>query len=259
MEQRLFLFFKKFDTKLIFLCYNENMKILVYSDVHGNKYALEKLQKTQDYKNADLRVFCGDGVMMCPYPNECLESIWGSGDVFVLGNHDSYCAYGLPKEWDQFFKADKKDHQSYMRNKTKPEYVEKLKTVPKEYWIEIEGKKFYFTHYAWQTDKLIMLDPDEPDAPTYKTGELFNDIEADYIIFGHNHKPADFFYKGKQFLCVGSLGMKYPANYLIINIASGKVSIRHKKVKYDIERLKQDMIQENYPRAKNYIKWFDEK
>ena len=26
------------------VCYNNFMKILVYSDVHGNKYALEKLQ-----------------------------------------------------------------------------------------------------------------------------------------------------------------------------------------------------------------------
>ena len=87
------------------------MKILVYSDVHGNKYALEELQKTQDYKNADLRVFLGDAVAMCPYPNECLEKIWQSGDVFLLGNHDSYCVYGLPEEEYAYFKADKKEHQ----------------------------------------------------------------------------------------------------------------------------------------------------
>lgn len=96
------------------VCYNDFMKILVYSDVHGNKYALEELQETQDYKNADLRVFLDDAVAMFPYPNECLEKIWQSGDVFLLGNHDSYCAYGLPEEEYAYFKADKKEHQSYM-------------------------------------------------------------------------------------------------------------------------------------------------
>ena len=90
------------------VCYNDFMRILVYSDVHGNKYALEELQKTQDYENADLRVFLGDAVAMCAYPNECLEKIWQCGDVFLLGNHDSYCAYGLPEEEYAYFKADKK-------------------------------------------------------------------------------------------------------------------------------------------------------
>ncbi len=74
------------------------MKILVYTDVHANKYALEELYKTEDYKHANLRVFLGDAIMMCPYPNECLKNIWDSGDVFILGNHDSYCAFGLPVE-----------------------------------------------------------------------------------------------------------------------------------------------------------------
>lgn len=195
---------------MIKICYNHFINILVYSDVHGNKYALEELQKTQDYKNADLRVFSGYAVAMSPYPNECLEKIWQSGDVFLLGNHDSYCAYGLPQEEYSYFKADKKEHQSYMRNKTLPEYREKLKSVPKEYYFDCDGVKFYFTYYAWETEKLVMDDPDDPNAPTFKTAELFKKIDADYIIFGYNHKPAQFDCDNKKYICVGSLEMKYP-------------------------------------------------
>lgn len=55
---------------------------MVYSDVHGNKYALEQLQATHDYKIADLRIFLGDAFAMCPYPNECLKAIFESGDVY---------------------------------------------------------------------------------------------------------------------------------------------------------------------------------
>ena len=123
---------------------------------------MDELQNSKDYKEADLRVFLGDAVMMCPYPNECLQNIWNSGNVFLLGNHDSYCAYGLPEEEFAYFKADKKEHQTYMRNKTKSEYIEKLKTMPKEYSIEVQGKKFYFTHYAWETKKTSYGRPRRP-------------------------------------------------------------------------------------------------
>lgn len=235
------------------------MKILVYTDIHGNKYALEELQKSQDYINADLRVFLGDAVMMCPYPNECLQKIWKSGDVFLLGNHDSYCAYGLPEEEFAYFKEDKKEHQNYMRKKTLPKNIEKLKTMPKDYYFNCCDKKFYFTHYVWETEKLVMDDPDDPYAPTIKTAELFKDIKSDYIIFGHNHSPAEFECDGKKFICVGTLGMKYPGNYIVIDVDKNNIRIERKKIYFDVERLKKDMIEENYPRSLGYSKWFDQK
>lgn len=234
------------------------MKILVYSDVHGNKYALEALQKTEDYKTADLKVFLGDAFAMCPYPNECLKAIFDSNDIFLLGNHDSYCAYGLPEEEFIYFKADKREHQTYMRNKVPQVYIEKLKTIPKDYLFEQNGKKFFFTHYLWETDRLVFDDPDDPNAPTEKTAELFEKIDADYIFFGHNHSPADFSCNGKYFTCVGSLGMKYPGNYVIVEIENSIVKIERKKIFFDVEKLKNDMLTENYPRALGYSKWFDQ-
>lgn len=234
------------------------MKILVYSDVHGNKYALENLQNSRDYKTADVRVFLGDAVMMCPFPNECLQNIWGNGDAFLLGNHDSYCAFGLPEDEFAYFKADKKAHQSYMGEKTLPEYKEKLATMPKDCYMNFFGKKFYFTHYAWETERLVMDDPDEPSAPTIKTAELFKNIKADYIIFGHNHKQSEFECDGKKFICVGSLGMKYPGNYIVINIDEAGVNFERKKIIFDVDKLKNDMIAENYPRALGYCKYFDQ-
>lgn len=234
------------------------MKILVYSDVHGNKYALNKLQESQDYKSADLRVFCGDAVALGPYANECLSSIWQSGDVFLLGNHDIYCAHGLPEEEYPYFAGDKKAHQAYIRNKTLDEYKEKLTKMPKEYYFNIAGKTFYFTHFAWETEKLVIDDPDAPNSATEKTAQIFKNIKADYIIFGHNHKPSEFEYDNKHFVCVGSLGMKFPGNYLVIEIDNEKVNLDKKQICYEVERLKDEMIKENYPRAEKYTKFFDD-
>ncbi len=233
------------------------MKILVYTDVHANKYALEELYKTQDYKLANLRVFMGDAIMMCPYPNECLKNIWDSGDVFILGNHDSYCAFGLPVEEYIYFKADKKEHQDYMRKKILPEYIEKLKKMPKDFYFDCCGKRFYFTHYAWETERLIFDDPDAPKESTTKTAELFKNINADYIFFGHNHLPSEFECDNKKFFCVGSLGMAYPGNYLVVDVDDKGINIERKAIYFDVEKLKKEMLNENYPRALGYSKWFE--
>lgn len=235
------------------------MKIIVYTDVHGNKYALKALQRTKEYKKADLRVFLGDAVMACPYPNECLKRIWKSGDVFLLGNHDCYFAFGLPKEEALYFKAEKRQHQNYMKEKTLPKYLEKLKEMPREYYFDCFGKRFYFAHYAWQAEHLIQHDPDGPKAPTVKTAELFKDIDADYILFGHNHTYSKFECDGKTFICVGSLGIRYPGNYLVIDIDENHIEIEHKQIDFNVEKLKREMLTENYPRALKYIKSFDKK
>lgn len=236
----------------------KKLKIVVYADVHGNKYALEALQSTEDYKAADLRVFVGDAVAMCPYPNECLEMIWNNGDTFLMGNHDSYCAYGLPeKEWP-YFKSMKKTHQAYMIKKTKPENRERLKTMPKSFECEFFGKKFYFTHFVWNTERLVMGNPDGLDKPSEKTIKLFDNIKADYIFFGHNHMPADLSCDGRRLICVGSLGMKYPGYYVVVNIDEQGVTIDRKTVQYDLETLKNEILTENYPSAKGFVKWFDE-
>ena len=52
--------------------------------------------------------------------------------------------------------------------------------------------------------------------------------------------------------------MKYPGNYIVIDIENGNVNIERKKIYFDVERLKAEMLNENYPRAMGYSKWFDQ-
>ena len=48
------------------------MKILVFSDVHGNLNALNALIETKDFKTADKIIFLGDVVFGASRPNECI-------------------------------------------------------------------------------------------------------------------------------------------------------------------------------------------
>ena len=234
------------------------MRILVYGDIHGNKYALEELQKLDDYKMSDLRIFLGDVFAMCPYSKECLEKLLESKDILLMGNHDSYGAFGLPIEEFAYFSERKIAHQKYMRDKLGEKLQNELAKFPKDYHLKVGNVKLYFTHYLWESDKLIADDPDEPAAPTEKTAKLFSNINAEYILFAHNHKPADFTSDDKRFICIGSLGMKKIGNYVVVEIENDRVAIKHKKLNYDLDRLLKEMQTENYPSAESYIKWFNE-
>ncbi len=230
-------------------------RICVYSDVHGNIEALNMLMNTDDYKNSDFHIFLGDAVSMCPYPKECVEKIFNSNDVWLMGNHDYYMAFGLPIDEYPYFKDEKKAHLNYMKNKVDNHLRKRMKLLPKDYQFVIEGKTFYFIHYIWESEKLIADELKENTEENLKT--LFKGINADYIIFGHEHKP--FIVEGKKttYLCVGSLGVKYPGNYVVLEIDGQNVNIIRKNIYFDVEKLKETMIKLDYPRAKNYTIWFE--
>ena len=234
------------------------MKIVVYADVHGNKYALENLMKTDDYKNADLRVFLGDAINMCPYPDECIDMIKNSGDIFLLGNHEIYSSSGIPYDDLGCFDDEKLQHIKYMAKKISKDNMKYIKALPKEYVCEVEKNGFYFVHYPWETDEVVFDDPDNEAPPTIKTANLFANIKQKYVFFGHSHKPS-IVKKGNQtFVCVGTLGVRNPGNYVLVEADGKKVKILPKQIYFDYERLKREVLEENYPFAKEYIRRFED-
>lgn len=228
-------------------------KIIVYSDVHGNIDALKTFMNSDDYKTANLKVFLGDAVAMGPHPNECLKAIFNSGDIFLMGNHDSYMAFGMPKEELPFFKADKLEHQTYMRNLVTTELKERLKKLKYEFVLEINNQKLLFTHYIWETKRIICDNPENPNLQNIS--KLFSNYNFNYIFYGHEHAPS-YFKDNKHYICVGSLGMKKEANYVLITVTN-KINIEQKQVKYDVKKVQNEIINSVYPRAVKYASWLD--
>ena len=233
------------------------MKILVYADVHGNKYALENLMKTDDYKSADLHVFLGDAINMCPYPNECIDLIRKSGDIFLLGNHEIYSTSDVPYEDIGCFDDEKLQHIRYMSQKLSKANIKYIKSLPKEYVCAVGKNDFYFVHYPWQNELMACDDPDNEAAPTIKTANLF-DVKQKYVFYAHNHKPS-IVKKGKQtFVCVGTLGVRNPGNYILINADEKNVKIEQKQIYFDYQKLKKEMLLLDYPFAKEYVRRFED-
>lgn len=63
------------------------MKILIYSDVHGNLPAFEKMLKTEGI--CDGYICLGDLVNYAPWSNECVElAVSLPNSVLIMGNHE---------------------------------------------------------------------------------------------------------------------------------------------------------------------------
>jgi len=204
------------------------MKICVFTDIHGNIDALKKLIKTSDFQTADLKIFLGDAVVGGKFPNECCKALLDNNCVWLMGNHDSYIANGLPAEEYNYFNSDEIAHQNHMRQIIKVEYKGIMKNLPKDYIVNVGNKKIYFTHYIWETwDNVI----DCPKIPNLENiSDIYRTIDADYIFYGHEHKFSHFIGKNKEYICVGSLGMVNPGHYTMIETSNNEIKIYHKKI-----------------------------
>ena len=83
--------------------------------------------------------------------------------------------------------------------------------------------------------------------------EMFKDIDSDYYFFGHEHNSNYFYDDKKHFYCVGTLGLRNPGCYLVVNV-DDKVTIEEKYIEFDIDEEIKLMDKAGYPYAKNKIK-----
>ncbi len=232
------------------------MKILVFSDMHSNIYALEQLLQTQDYKDSDLKIALGDYVVMGPRPNETMQKMLEQDCIKLIGNNDSYVANFLPQDEVQAMPLDRQQHIEYVRNILNPEYIDVLKNLPYEYVYKTKHHTLYFTHYAWE-DKFNVKDC--PITPTSQDlYQAFGDIKADYVFFGHKHEPVGGKINNTTYVGVGSLGMSYPANYVVVDIDNDdNITIIRKQLDYDFDSMRQDMLDQNYVCANTFLNFFN--
>ena len=71
------------------------MKIVVFSDVHGNLNALKEVLEQIKEQNADLTVFLGDIFQRGNEEIECLELLKDNEILCIKGNCELYAEHGV--------------------------------------------------------------------------------------------------------------------------------------------------------------------
>lgn len=221
------------------------MKICVFTDVHGNYEQLKKLVKTEDFITADKRICLGDVVGLGPYQKECMNELSKFDYDMVMGNHEARMIYLIN---DLNPTIDPMICKQFDENRQKLSiYMDKFKNLPFNYDLVLGGKKFRFTHYGWSNNNManrnILL---KDKSLTQQFG--LKDGEFDYVIYGHIHSPSDIVEGKTHFIDVGSLGLKSPSNYLIIEVNNNQIVLTKKLIDFDKDKFLKDCEKLNFPK-----------
>lgn len=198
------------------------MKVLIYSDVHGNLPAFEKMIALE--KHIDGYLCLGDLVNYGPWSNECVD-LAGSlpNSILLMGNHEEAFINGVYPGTNPLV-------QHFFRM-TYPSFIRRA-TV-QSFLLETKLDKFICKHTIHNS---------------YIYPDTQIQLDNNYII-GHSHHQ--FKYKNNNFILYnsGSVGQnrKYinELNYLIYD--SESKSMEMKSATYNLDLIINEMKNLSYP------------
>ena len=154
------------------------MKIIVYSDIHANAEAFEKVVADLIDRHPDLLVSLGDVVGYGADPGRCLELVDEFSDIRIIGNHDLAAS---EETGGERFNLTAALSIEWTRNTIS----NSQKSMLKEYNPLQSYEDCLFTHAS-------------PSSPldweyVYTIGQaeiIFNEFSDRFIFVGHTHIPG---------------------------------------------------------------------
>lgn len=224
-------------SSISFLKVSDYMRVAIFSDIHGNKYALEEALVKMDEMGIDIHIFCGDAVGYYYYHNEVIDSLRNIKNLYcVLGNHDQMFIDVVNK---------KKDIKSYVEkygssiekflNSATQDNLEFLSKMPTELDLIIDGLNI----------KIIHGSPWNPiDGYVYPDSnfEKYVEIDKDYVFQGHTHYPMRMKQGKCEIVNPGSIGQPRDggcSSFVVFD--TNNKTFEFTSVEYDISKLIQEV------------------
>ncbi len=231
------------------------MKIAIISDIHGNIYALKNVLKDIELENCQ-KIFClGDLAMAGPEPSKTLSKIKelsDSKDFYIIqGNTDKMLSVFSIDTKNAIQKTNEIMSNAYENDSKILTNEEKnfLANLPPQKEIELFGVKILLVHGSpRKNDENIY-----PNLKIEEVEEMIKFVSADIIFCGHTHVPCGYQTNTNQTVVnAGSVGRPFSespqACYAIleINEKDSTFKIKHKFVKYDVEKAAEKLRQRNF-------------
>lgn len=177
------------------------MRLLVFSDLHGNADALRELIKVNKLKEFDRIVFLGDIFGYYYNQEDCFGLLKTLPNlVWLKGNHDAYAFrsyYGEIKEIDLI---ERYGHSYYnLRERFTETDMRFLGSLQSCYCEDYNGVRIGFFHGR----------PDDPlEGRVYNNTELTEEEYRSYdvVFFGHTHCRIDRMVGNTRIISPGSIG-----------------------------------------------------
>ncbi len=214
------------------------MRILVFSDIHSNIYAIKPILK----EKYDEAIFLGDIVDYGPRPSETIDAVREIAKYIIMGNHDYAAAFGK----DCLCSQENHELSVYTReNITMKDLSENdlsfLRSLKDEIDLNIEGINFSLVHgspsdhlygylYPWKMTNEYLRTP------------VGSYVDDGIILIGHTHYQFLLPFGNVILLNPGSSGQPRDIaepSYSVID--TDKNTVEMKRFDYDRESLKKDI------------------
>lgn len=214
------------------------MKICIFSDIHGNFYALEKFLIKSKELGIDLYIFCGD-IFGYYYDQDAVISKLKSMDNLfsIKGNHEQFFLKGCLSLEDEL-RLINKFGSSYkdIKEKISCENKEFIKNMPDQLVLNFFGKSIAVFHGS----------PRDPiNGRVYPDTEISDSngyTSYDYVILGHTHYRMVRHIGSTTIINPGSLGQPRDKNgfsFATLTIPSGEIEFH--EINWDRNLLVRDI------------------
>ena len=214
-------------------------KIVVMTDVHANLPALQAALDAIQAEGYDAIYHTGDAVAIGPQPTECLDLLLATPRMhFVMGNHDAWLAFGLPRPQPYWMSDGEMAHQRWVAEMVDPARKQIVAQWP--FWLEAEfaGVRTAFVHYGLARNVRDFV-PIYRNPTIHELDEMFEQHHAQLLFYGHHHPYSDR--EGRaRYVNPGSLGCDREAiaRYAVTTFAAGEYTLEHRAVAYDDAELR---------------------
>lgn len=229
-------------------------RVGVFSDIHGNLQALERVLSELENLDVDFMVCCGDVVGYGANPNQCIDVLRDRKIPTIAGNHDHAA---LSRIDITYFNEVAKRAITWTRQAMTPQNEQFLREMP----LTIEASDMLFVHSS----------PRNPDAWNYvitmgDARQSFQHYGQRVCFIGHSHTPfivenhegnlacpavpAIQIKEGRRYLVnVGSVGQPRDRNpdacFAVYDREAGIIEIR--RVEYDLAKAQEEIRANGLP------------
>ena len=189
-------------------------RIAIFSDIHGNYYALSKI--LEDIKNNGIEdIIClGDTICNGPNSKECLDLIIDNNVNMVLGNYELYVIKG--DSIDDELSESKRQNIRQVKNELTDKQIEFLNNCK----LQIKRGNISFQHFLFNSNKEDLYSFEELDV--IGTDKVL--LDSDITFIGHEHNPFEITVDSKRLIDVGSSG-ENTIYYTILYIDNNNIKI----------------------------------
>ena len=239
------------------------MKIAIISDLHGNIDALESVLSDIDSENCS-KIFClGDIAMAGPEPKTTINRIHAlmqSKDFHIIqGKTDNMLSVFSFDTYNEILKVNAVMASAYLADSQLLNEEEKnfLKNLPEKEEIELFGINILLVHGSPRKNNENIY----PNLKIEEVEEMIADTKANIIFCGHTHMPCGYQTNTEQTVVnVGSIGRPFSevpdSCYALmdINETNSTYTIKHKFVKYNVEKAAEKIVQRGFEGAEKLAK-----